>query len=156
MPITHFRKQPALISKLYSGIQCGSCGLRFPQEQTVKYSQHLDWHFRLNRRGKDGARMIHSRKWYYNSSNWMQFQEMEDNSDRGRLTCVSSLLSYEIEKRHSIMVQIRERNCSDTKKVKFYQTPNFEALVVGKCVSDEHLKYGAIGLGLFGNVSLQL
>lgn len=69
---------------LYSGIQCGSCGLRFPAEQTLKYSQHLDWHFRLNRKGKDGARTIHSRKWYYGKDNWIKFQEMEDNSDRGK------------------------------------------------------------------------
>lgn len=81
-----FRRQPALISMLYSGTQCGSCGMRFPEEQTLKYSEHLDWHFRLNRKGKNGARTIHSRKWFYNNNDWMKFQEMEDNSDRGEIS----------------------------------------------------------------------
>ncbi|XP_065206931.1 uncharacterized protein LOC135836194 isoform X2 [Planococcus citri] len=82
-PETLKQRQPALIKMLYSGIQCGSCGLRFPAEQTIKYSQHLDWHFRLNRKGKDGARTIHSRKWYYSKTDWIKFQEMEDTTDRG-------------------------------------------------------------------------
>jgi pre-mRNA cleavage complex 2 protein Pcf11 len=74
-----------MISILYSGSQCGSCGVRFPEEQKAKYSDHLDWHFRTNRRGKDGARtIIQARKWYYDAKNWLQFQEMEDKSDRGR------------------------------------------------------------------------
>ena len=54
----------AIISVLYSGMQCGSCGLRFPADQTQRYSSHLDWHFRQNRRDKGAANKPKSRKWY--------------------------------------------------------------------------------------------
>lgn len=68
---------------LYSGIQCSSCGVRFAPEETVKYSRHLDWHFRQNRREKDAARKGQSRKWYYDVSDWIQFEEIEDLEERG-------------------------------------------------------------------------
>ena len=54
----------AMIALLYSGMQCGSCGLRFPADQTVRYSTHLDWHFRQNRREKGASKRPQSRKWY--------------------------------------------------------------------------------------------
>lgn len=75
-------KQPGLVARLYSGIQCSSCGVRFPPEQTVKYSQHLDWHFRQNRREKMSARIAQSRRWNYDVSDWIQYQEIEDVDDR--------------------------------------------------------------------------
>ena len=42
----------AMISLLYSGKQCGSCGLRFTAAEKTSYSDHLDWHFKENRRKK--------------------------------------------------------------------------------------------------------
>ncbi|RZF38691.1 hypothetical protein LSTR_LSTR003497 [Laodelphax striatellus] len=75
-------RQPGLIKQLYTGIQCSSCGVRFAPEQTIKYSQHLDWHFRQNRRERDSARMVHSRTWYYDLSDWTQFEEIEDIEER--------------------------------------------------------------------------
>lgn len=83
-PETIKKRQQAIIDTLYSGIQCSSCGLRFPPEQTIKYSQHLDWHFRQNRRERDSKRKAHSRKWYYNQSDWIKYEEIEDLDDRGK------------------------------------------------------------------------
>ncbi|GLH15248.1 Uncharacterized protein GBIM_19614 [Gryllus bimaculatus] len=77
-------RQPALIAALYSGIQCSSCGVRFAPEQTMKYSQHLDWHFRQNRRDRDNTRKAQSRKWYYDISDWIQFEEIEDLEERAQ------------------------------------------------------------------------
>ncbi|XP_075235212.1 uncharacterized protein LOC142332584 isoform X2 [Lycorma delicatula] len=77
-------RQPGLISILFSGIQCSSCGVRFPPEQTIKYSQHLDWHFRQNRRERDSTRKAQSRKWYYDVSDWIQFEEIEDLEERAQ------------------------------------------------------------------------
>ncbi|XP_014243508.1 uncharacterized protein LOC106663303 isoform X2 [Cimex lectularius] len=77
-------KQPALVTRLYSGIQCSSCGVRFSPEETVKYSQHLDWHFRQNRRDRDSARIAQSRKWNYDVSDWIQYQEIEDLEERAQ------------------------------------------------------------------------
>ncbi|VEN50303.1 unnamed protein product [Callosobruchus maculatus] len=55
-------RQAALYTALYSGMQCSSCGMRFSPEASMLYSQHLDWHFRQNRRGKKNARVASSRK----------------------------------------------------------------------------------------------
>ncbi|XP_055637701.1 uncharacterized protein LOC129776214 [Toxorhynchites rutilus septentrionalis] len=76
------RRQPSIIAQLYTGMQCSSCGVRFPPEQTMKYSQHLDWHFRQNRRDRDSTRKAHSRKWYYNVADWIQYEEIEDLDER--------------------------------------------------------------------------
>lgn len=50
------------------------------------YSQHLDWHFRQNRRGKKNARVANSRKWYYSLSDWKNYEELEDLEERGVCT----------------------------------------------------------------------
>jgi len=73
------------VSLLYSGMQCGSCGLRFPAEQTVRYSAHLDWHFRQNRREKGASKRPQSRKWYYKVTDWIQFEETESVENDKRL-----------------------------------------------------------------------
>ncbi|XP_035442631.2 pre-mRNA cleavage complex 2 protein Pcf11 isoform X3 [Spodoptera frugiperda] len=75
-------KQPGLVAKLYGGMQCSGCGARFPPEHTVRYSQHLDWHFRQNRRDRDSARRAHSRHWHYDLSDWVQYEEVEDLEER--------------------------------------------------------------------------
>ncbi|XP_053668555.1 uncharacterized protein LOC128718962 [Anopheles marshallii] len=81
-PETLKKRQTAIVHQLFSGMQCSSCGVRFPPEQTMKYSQHLDWHFRQNRRDRDSARKAHSRKWYYDVSDWIQYEEIEDLEER--------------------------------------------------------------------------
>lgn len=78
-----YSRQSALVAHLYSGIQCNSCGVRFPPEQTLKYSQHLDWHFRQNRRDRDSTRTVMSRRYYYDVNDWVQFEEIEDLEERG-------------------------------------------------------------------------
>ncbi|XP_045529689.1 pre-mRNA cleavage complex 2 protein Pcf11 isoform X1 [Pieris brassicae] len=75
-------KQPGIVAKLYGGMQCSGCGARFPPEHTVRYSQHLDWHFRQNRRERDSARRAHSRHWHYDLSDWVQYEEIEDLEER--------------------------------------------------------------------------
>lgn len=65
-------------------MQCSSCGARFAPELATRYSHHLDWHFRQNRRERDSARKAHSRPWYYDVSDWIQFEEIEDLEDRGK------------------------------------------------------------------------
>ncbi|XP_050672811.1 pre-mRNA cleavage complex 2 protein Pcf11 isoform X1 [Leptidea sinapis] len=75
-------KQPGIVAKLYGGMQCSGCGARFPPEHTVRYSQHLDWHFRQNRRERDSARRAHSRHWHYDLSDWVLYEEVEDLEER--------------------------------------------------------------------------
>lgn len=81
-PTTIKTRQLAIVQQVYFGMQCSSCGVRFPPEQTMKYSQHLDWHYRQNRRDKDSVRKAHSRKWFYDVNNWIQYEEIEDLEER--------------------------------------------------------------------------
>lgn len=89
-----YSRQSALVSHLYSGIQCNSCGVRFPPEQTLKYSQHLDWHFRQNRRDRDSTRTVMSRRYYYDVNDWVQFEEIEDLEERGQSTAWILQIKY--------------------------------------------------------------
>lgn len=81
-PETLKHRQKVLYQMLYTGMQCSSCGMRFPPEQSMYYSQHLDWHFRQNRRGKKNARVASSRKWYYSIADWKNYEEIEDLEER--------------------------------------------------------------------------
>ncbi|KAH8254033.1 hypothetical protein KR032_008092 [Drosophila birchii] len=81
-PETIKTRQAAVIATLYIGMQCSSCGVRFPPEQTIKYSQHLDWHFRQNRRDRDSTRKATSRRWFYDLNDWRQYEEIEDVEER--------------------------------------------------------------------------
>ena len=77
-------KQPALVSLLYCGKQCNSCGLRFPTpEVTPSYRRHLDWHFRQNRKEKGSIRKVHSQAFFYDSSDWIHSDDVEELEDRG-------------------------------------------------------------------------
>ncbi|XP_060530658.1 uncharacterized protein LOC132704583 [Cylas formicarius] len=75
-------RQSVLYTALYAGMQCSSCGMRFPPEASMLYSQHLDWHFRQNRKGKRNIRVAASRKWYYSLADWKNYEEIEDLEER--------------------------------------------------------------------------
>lgn len=79
--LTH-RRHDGVISSLYDGTQCSSCGLRFPGEAAKIYREHLDWHFRKNRREKDGRRVAH-RQWFYTVKDWLNYEEISDPEERG-------------------------------------------------------------------------
>ncbi|KAL4230869.1 hypothetical protein ACF0H5_011243 [Mactra antiquata] len=76
-----------MIQRLYSGIQCTSCGQRFATadgEKTEQYRQHLDWHFRQNRKGKDDTKVSQCRKWYYGIDDWILYEEVIDREESGK------------------------------------------------------------------------
>lgn len=75
------------IQSLYSGIQCAACGNRFNQNDTTatssgasRYSKHLDWHFRMNKKEKDEINKAHSRSWYYVLMEWIQYEELSEDA----------------------------------------------------------------------------
>lgn len=92
-PETIKTRQQAIVDTLYTGIQCGNCGLRFPPEQSIRYSQHLDWHFRQTRRERDSKRKAQSRKWYYNRSDWIKYEEIENADERGMINSQYNFLT---------------------------------------------------------------
>ncbi|XP_054706727.1 uncharacterized protein LOC129216537 [Uloborus diversus] len=73
---------PVVINLLYKGSQCATCGMRFKEIQSEHYSRHLDWHFRTNRREKDGAKKPLSRRLFYEVKDWVDFKEFEDFEER--------------------------------------------------------------------------
>ncbi|CAG7819771.1 unnamed protein product [Allacma fusca] len=76
------QRQLTLVAQLWSGNQCSSCGWRFSGEHSGKFSQHLDWHFKKNRKMKDKAKNVWRRQFYYSLSDWMQYTEFEDEDSK--------------------------------------------------------------------------
>ncbi|XP_019499065.1 PREDICTED: pre-mRNA cleavage complex 2 protein Pcf11 isoform X2 [Hipposideros armiger] len=73
-----------VINRLYTGIQCYSCGMRFTTSQTDVYADHLDWHYRQNRTEKDVSRKVTHRRWYYSLTDWIEFEEIADLEERAK------------------------------------------------------------------------
>lgn len=71
----------SLVKRLYSGMPCTACGLRFLQSQTTRYADHLDFHYRQNRKEREGQ-LPTNRSWYYSATEWLQYEEIEDAEQR--------------------------------------------------------------------------
>ncbi|XP_056140706.1 pre-mRNA cleavage complex 2 protein Pcf11 [Lampris incognitus] len=78
------QRYESVVTKLYTGIQCYSCGMRFTSSQTDIYADHLDWHYRQNRSEKDVSRKITHRRWYYTLTDWIEFEEIADLEERAK------------------------------------------------------------------------
>lgn len=59
------RRYESVVTKLYSGTQCGLCSMRFSSRQPDLYGDHLDWHYRQNHNGKVPSKKVTHRRWYY-------------------------------------------------------------------------------------------
>lgn len=57
---TH-RPYSVLVKLMYLGDPCATCGLRFRDRKTADYSNHLDWHYKMNSRDKTTQR---PRNWF--------------------------------------------------------------------------------------------
>ncbi|XP_052443955.1 pre-mRNA cleavage complex 2 protein Pcf11 [Carassius gibelio] len=90
-------RHDSIITKLYTGIQCYSCGMRFTASQTDVYADHLDWHYRQNRSEKDISKKVTHRRWYYSLTDWIEFEEIADLEERAK--------SQFFEKVHEEVVQ---------------------------------------------------
>ncbi|KAI4877910.1 hypothetical protein NFI96_017407 [Prochilodus magdalenae] len=91
------QRYECVITKLYTGIQCYSCGMRFTASQTDVYADHLDWHYRQNRSEKDISKKVTHRRWYYSLTDWIEFEEIADLEERAK--------SQFFEKVHEEVVQ---------------------------------------------------
>nr|XP_006001893.1 PREDICTED: pre-mRNA cleavage complex 2 protein Pcf11 isoform X1 [Latimeria chalumnae] len=78
------QRYDSVINRLYTGIQCYSCGMRFTTSQTDVYADHLDWHFRQNRTEKDVSKKVTHRRWYYSLTDWIEFEEIADLEERAK------------------------------------------------------------------------
>ncbi|KAG2457051.1 pre-mRNA cleavage complex 2 protein Pcf11 [Polypterus senegalus] len=91
------QRYDSVINRLYTGIQCYSCGMRFTSSQTDVYADHLDWHYRQNRSEKDISKKVTHRRWYYSLTDWIEFEEIADLEERAK--------SQFFEKVHEEVVQ---------------------------------------------------
>ncbi|XP_062391907.1 pre-mRNA cleavage complex 2 protein Pcf11 isoform X2 [Sardina pilchardus] len=78
------QRYDSVVTKLYTGIQCYSCGMRFTSSQTDIYADHLDWHYRQNRSEKDISKKVTHRRWYYSLTDWIEFEEIADLEERAK------------------------------------------------------------------------
>lgn len=70
------------IDVLYGGMPCSNCNLRFDPKDTLKYTQHLDWHFWQNHLLSTGT-PAQTRRWYCRVTDWKQYEEIE-NVDKSK------------------------------------------------------------------------
>ncbi|XP_066922812.1 pre-mRNA cleavage complex 2 protein Pcf11-like isoform X3 [Clytia hemisphaerica] len=75
------RRQDIVVNQLFLGMQCSSCGERFPKSHRKQYSDHLDWHFRENKKEKEGVKKVMSRSWYLALSDWVEYTETKISKD---------------------------------------------------------------------------
>uniref|UniRef100_UPI00398ECB9B pre-mRNA cleavage complex 2 protein Pcf11 n=1 Tax=Pristiophorus japonicus TaxID=55135 RepID=UPI00398ECB9B len=106
------QRYDGVISRLYTGIQCYSCGMRFTASQTDVYADHLDWHYRMNRMEKDITKKVTYRKWYYSLTDWIEFEEIADLEERAK--------SQFFEKVHEEVIQ---RTQEAAKEKEFQSVP---------------------------------
>ncbi|ORX80595.1 hypothetical protein K493DRAFT_97356, partial [Basidiobolus meristosporus CBS 931.73] len=80
------KKRPGAVALLYEGLalQCTTCGFRYRKDEAgrKKLDQHLDWHFRQNRRLKERAKKIQSRTWFVSEEDWVHSRENQAASSQ--------------------------------------------------------------------------
>ncbi|XP_041358025.1 uncharacterized protein LOC121374946 [Gigantopelta aegis] len=103
-----------VVQELYTGLQCTSCGERFSFLQTERYREHLDWHFRKNKRGMDDMKVARNRDWYFKINEWIQYQEIEESEDRGRSQIFEQMMQTTPMESSSMSVSLPQGSIVDT------------------------------------------
>jgi hypothetical protein len=101
------KKYDGAIKSLYNGTQCAQCGNRFNQQQTdgqpstvsahSRYSKHLDWHFRQNKREKEEVNKAHSRNWFYSLTEWIFYEEISEEVEMQQAGDMQSSVHQQLE-----------------------------------------------------------
>ncbi|XP_063722683.1 pre-mRNA cleavage complex 2 protein Pcf11-like isoform X3 [Symsagittifera roscoffensis] len=74
--------QFGVIQRMYRGLQCSSCGMRYPINKQSQYTAHLDWHFRQKKRKADGY-VGSSREWFPLCEDWFVLSDHADRLSAG-------------------------------------------------------------------------
>jgi pre-mRNA cleavage complex 2 protein Pcf11 len=82
-------KSPHIVELLYDSqsLQCKQCGLRFSDTSLGKknHNDHLDMHFRQNRKASEDTGRGHSRSWFIGIDDWIQEGEGKEEGLSHRL-----------------------------------------------------------------------
>eukprot|EP00794_Sanderia_malayensis_P007116 gene7116-7920_t len=100
------KRHVSIINTLYVGSQCSSCGLRYPEAERQLYRDHLDWHFRVNRREKENKKSI-SRPWFNSINQWCDMDDVVDFEEAAK----SNVFESEV-KQDEKADEVREGSCS--------------------------------------------
>ncbi|TFK55983.1 hypothetical protein OE88DRAFT_1652537 [Heliocybe sulcata] len=80
------KQRPQVVPFLYDRLssQCKQCGLRFSDNSIgkKKLEEHLDMHFRQNRKASQNVGRGHSRSWFIGVEDWIH--EISDSKGKGR------------------------------------------------------------------------
>jgi len=101
------RHRPNIVHFLYArmAVQCKQCGLRFSDSVEGKgaMQEHLDMHFRQNRKASQSAGRGHSRSWFLGAEDWIRdlpySSSDKDAGPSSRLSNVKAVATAESAKR---------------------------------------------------------
>ncbi|KAF8505646.1 hypothetical protein F5888DRAFT_1650740 [Russula emetica] len=101
------RHRPNIVHFLYDRmpVQCKQCGLRFSDTAQDKRTmqEHLDMHFRQNRKASQSVGRGHSRSWFLGAEDWIRDLPLssgdKDAGPSSRLSNVKAIASAESAKR---------------------------------------------------------
>ena len=88
------RKRPDIGRFLYDRlpVQCKQCGIRFTSDATGKkdMEDHMDMHFKQNRKASQSIGRGHSRSWYISLDDWLDEQEKGKRSPTNTKTLAAA------------------------------------------------------------------
>ncbi|KAF9057660.1 hypothetical protein BJ165DRAFT_1422254 [Panaeolus papilionaceus] len=126
-----------IVKYLYDRLasQCKQCGLRFPDTASGKktLNDHLDMHFRQNRKAGQNVGRGHSRSWFIGLEDWIQ-DVSGDHKGKGRAEGSTSLSS-----KAAAAVEIAKRD-ADLRAQYVIVPPGHEAESVACPICKETLK----------------
>ncbi|PPQ99035.1 hypothetical protein CVT24_003595 [Panaeolus cyanescens] len=131
------KTRPKIVKYLYERLssQCKQCGLRFPDTTFGKktLNDHLDMHFRQNRKAGQNIGRGHSRSWFIGLEDWIQ-DNGGDLKGKGRAEGSASLNS-----KAAVAVEIAKRE-ADLRAQCVIVPPGHEAELVACPICKESLK----------------
>lgn len=101
------KKRPQIVQFLYDQlpVQCKQCGIRFSDSIAgkKKMQDHLDMHFRQNRKANQSVGRGHSRSWFVDAEDWINDVPSETNgkgdADGHRRLSAKAAAAAEVAKR---------------------------------------------------------
>eukprot|EP00127_Corallochytrium_limacisporum_P001331 Clim_evm21s51 gene=Clim_evmTU21s51 len=83
-PSSLAQRSDNVIASIYDdlSLQCQTCGLRFGKARKSDFEDHMDWHFRENKKEKERATKVFSRKWYVPEEEWQQLKDADEALER--------------------------------------------------------------------------
>lgn len=78
------KPRPNLVFNLYGKMPkvCNICGRRFRDNQDHARMQHMDWHFRINKKMRQDEGRAQNRRWYLAEHLWVAGEQKEEKEEK--------------------------------------------------------------------------